>query len=80
MVKSMRKSHKRKGSRKGRKSYRKQHGGGVQCGAMQCEDNQICSVDSIGQPKCLTINNGRNAGRTSSTVRNMTPGAPTKKK
>jgi hypothetical protein len=70
----------RKGTRKiSRKAYRKsrkQHGGGVVCGTKTCEDNEICGMDSIRQPKCIRINNGRYAGKT--TVRNMTPGAPTK--
>ena len=77
MVKSMRKAT-RKVSRKANRKSRKQHGGGVECGTKKCEDNEICGVDSIRQPKCIRINNGRNAGRTSSTVRNMTPGAPQK--
>ena len=79
MAKSMRKSYKRTGSRKGRKTYRKQRGGGVPCGAMQCEDGQICGTNYARQPKCITINNSRNAGRTRGPAGPVAPGAPVKK-
>ena len=80
MVKSMRKSHKRKGSRKGRKTYRrKQRGGAVECGKFFCEEGQICGFDSIGQPMCKTINNSYGAGKTSGPAGPKAPGAPVKK-